>query len=103
MDIAPETDGKRILLINPAKNEHIHYSQIIFIATSNSTIGLFNVTSKVSDKTSGTVLVEQSFDDLNSDFHVRLPAFDMFEELQLTASKLEDGVVSATTGKIKPI
>jgi len=94
VDIVPQVDGKMSLLINPAQNEHIHYSQMILITTSNSTVGFFNIASKVSNKTSGTVSVEQFSDDLNLNFHGRLPAFDMFEELKLTASELEDGVDS---------
>merc|ERR1712125_185139 len=50
VDIAPEIDGKMSLLINPAQNEYIHYSQMILIATSKSTVGFFNVASKVSKK-----------------------------------------------------
>ena len=103
MDIAPEIDGKMSLLINPAQNEYIHYSQMILIATSNSTVGFFNVASKVRKKTSGTVSVEKDFDDFDSDFHGRLPAFDMFEELKLAAPEFEDGVDSVIAGKIKPI
>ena len=65
--------------------------------------GFFNFASKVSKKTSGTVSVEQSFGNFNSDFHGRLPAFDMFEELKFTAPEFEDGVDSVIAGKIKPI
>ena len=46
---------------------------MIFIATSNSTVGFFNVASKVSKKTSGTVSVEQSFDDFASDLDTTTP------------------------------
>lgn len=86
VDIAPEIDGKISLLINPAQNKYIDYidfnvylGSMMSIETSNSTMGFFNVASKVSGKTSGLVSVEQPFDDLNSDFHGRLPA-DKFQD-----------------------
>ena len=65
--------------------------------------GFSTLLPKSARKTSGTVSVEQSFDDLNSDFHGRLPAFDMFEELRFTAPEFEDGGDSVIAGKIKPI